>query len=264
MSVQTQIIAHNLAKQFDQSGNTVVAYEHLDFSVDYGEFVCIVGPSGCGKTTLLRTLAGLERATEGTLQVNSTHGTETLQIGMVFQEHGLFPWMRIADNIRFPLENNARLKGQDVAAICQRYLQHIGMEKFARFFPHQVSGGMRQRVSLARSFAVDPDILLMDEPFVFLDYQTRQVLHQLVLDIWSDSGKTVVFVTHDIEEAVYLADRVLVMSAHPGQIIQTFDIEFDRPRNPQSIRQDPRYFDYVNRISMLIQTGMSATAEPAG
>jgi NitT/TauT family transport system ATP-binding protein len=172
--------------------------------------------------------------------------------------------MRIADNIRFPLENNARLKGQDVAAICQRYLQHIGMEKFARFFPHQVSGGMRQRVSLARSFAVDPDILLMDEPFVFLDYQTRQVLHQLVLDIWSDSGKTVVFVTHDIEEAVYLADRVLVMSAHPGQIIQTFDIEFDRPRNPQSIRQDPRYFDYVNRISMLIQTGMSATAEPAG
>jgi len=182
---------------------------------------------------------------------------------MVFQEHGLFPWMTLKDNIAFPLKNDPALDEHEVEKICSHFLQKVGLVKFANYFPHQVSGGMKQRISIARSFAVDPDILLMDEPFVFLDYQNRLLLQELLLNLWQDSNKTIIFVTHNINEAVSLADRVMVMTAHPGKVKTNINIDLPRPRNMFEIRKSTQYAEYVNHITDLLKDEMIATQQQA-
>jgi NitT/TauT family transport system ATP-binding protein len=248
-----QVTATQLCKTFRHNGRETVAFQDISFQIASGEFFCIVGPSGCGKTTLLRTLAGLETCSSGQLDIKPVSGAEAPRVGMVFQEHGLFPWMSLRNNVRFLLEASPRLAEQDVDAVCDRYLAKVGLSAFAHYYPHQVSGGMRQRVSVARSFATEPDILLMDEPFVFVDYQTRLALQQQLLQIWEETGKTIAFVTHDIEEAVLLADRVLVLSEHPGRVLALLDIDLPRPRQFAALRKLPAYVDYVEQILSLIQ-----------
>jgi len=241
-----------LSKTFFRKKQQTIAFENLNFQIREGEFFCILGPSGCGKTSLLRTIAGLETATSGELNIQSLDSSKPGNIGMVFQEHGLFPWMTTRNNIRFLLENNVYMINRDLDAIVNEFINLVGLSAFADYFPHQLSGGMRQRISIARSFANEPDILLMDEPFVFLDYQTRCALHNLLLDIWQHKKKTLVFVTHDIEEAVFLADRVLVMSAHPGTVKTIIDINLPRPREFSTLRKLPVYQNQVSEVMELL------------
>lgn len=251
------ISARQLSKTFSSQGKDTSAYQGLTFDVRPGEFFCILGPSGCGKTSLLRTLAGLEAPSSGELQVGAGDGGSA-SIGMVFQEHGLFPWMSLRGNVRFLLENNPAMAGKDLDVISDDFLAKVGLGRFAQHYPHQASGGMRQRISIARAFANAPDILLMDEPFVFLDFQTRLSLQQLLLSIWAEARTTVVFVTHDIEEAVLLADRILVMSAHPGRIKTELNIELERPRDAMSVRKSLKYHAYVEDVLALLQEESAA------
>lgn len=248
----------NLSKIFINGGRQVPAFLDLNFEIATGEFFCILGPSGCGKTTLLRVIAGLEHA-EGTLHIAPPSNGRALNFGMVFQEQGLFPWMTIRANIRFLLRYSApRLSARESSAICTEYLEKVGLAPFAALYPHQVSGGMRQRISLARSFATEPDILLMDEPFVFVDYQTRLALHELVLKIWQDRAPTVVFVTHDIEEAVTLSDRILVLSAHPGKLRKIISVDFPRPRDVFELRKTPAFVERVNDLTQMMRAEILA------
>lgn len=254
------IEARQLDKTFHSDNRLSHAYKNLSFAVAAREFYCIVGPSGCGKSTLLRTVAGLEQATKGELDVNHSQGKPS-EIAMVFQEQGLFPWMSVQKNISFLLENNPRFAGSDIKAIAGEYLDKVALSRCADMYPHELSGGMRQRVSIARAFAVDPDILLMDEPFVFLDYQTRLVLVELLLQLWLQTHKTILFVTHDIEEAVLLADRVMIMSAHPGQVKEIINIDIDHPRDIFDIKKSPDYLDYVEHITQSIREEMSISQD---
>ena len=247
-----QVTVEGLTRHF-HSQQTLTAYADIDLAIAAGEFFCIVGPSGCGKTSLMRAIAGLDQPTQGRVHIAAGAADAPARIGMVFQEHGLFPWMTLKQNITFLLKNNDRFHRADIDRISAEYLHSVGLAKFASYYPHQVSGGMRQRVSLARSFANAPDILLMDEPFVYLDYQTRLALQALLLDIWRESGKTVVFVTHDIDEAVLLADRVMMMSRQPGRVKKILPIDLPRPRDPFAIRADARYAAYVSEIVLSIR-----------
>jgi NitT/TauT family transport system ATP-binding protein len=252
----THIAAANLGKTFSARGGPVVAFDDLSFAIPRNEFFCIVGPSGCGKTTLLRCIANLERATRGTLSVNDVR-----QLAMVFQEQGLFPWMTLRDNVRFLMRNSARVERGEIDTICASLLDKVGLARFADLYPHQVSGGMRQRVSLIRSFAVHPDVLLMDEPFVFVDFQTKIVLHELLLRLWQDEGRTVVFVTHDIEEAVTLADRILVLSAHPGRAKAIVPVDLPRPRDVFDLRKSERFRAIVNEVMDLMRPDLRSAIE---
>lgn len=247
-----QIRARGLGKTFRQRGRKTPAYAGLDFAVAPGEFLCLLGPSGCGKTSLLRTLAGLEEPSSGELEMASD-GAQAPRVGMVFQEHGLFPWMTVRDNVRFLLEGEAPVGGLDGRV--EKAIAGVGLTDFAGYYPHQLSGGMCQRVSIARSFAGEPDILLMDEPFVFLDYQTRLALQALLLDLWRRQRSTVVFVTHDIEEAVLLADRILVLSPRPGRIQRELTVDIPRPRRVPETTLEPRFRTLVAEIMELLRVG---------
>ncbi len=245
-----------MGKTFSARGGPVVAFDDLSFEIPRNEFFCIVGPSGCGKTTLLRCIARLEQPSRGVLRVNNVN-----QLAMVFQEHGLFPWMTLRDNVRFLMRNSARVARRDVDAICGSLLDKVGLARFADLYPHQVSGGMRQRVSLIRSFAVQPDVLLMDEPFVFVDFQTKLVLHELLLRIWQDAARTVVFVTHDIEEAVTLADRILVLSPHPGRAKALLDVNLPRPRDVFELRTSERFRAVVTDVMDVMRADFRSALE---
>ena len=246
----------DLAKRFVNKGETLSAYENISFQVQPSEFVCILGPSGCGKTTLLRTIAGLESPTEGELFVGSSKSDLVPEISMVFQEQGLFPWMTVYKNLSFILENNSNIPASEISQITNEFLSKVGLEKFSQYYPHQLSGGMKQRVSIARAFATRPEIMLMDEPFVFLDFQTRLSLHSLLLSLWQSYKKTVVFVTHDIEEAVLLADKVIVMTARPGKIKEIININLERPRDLFDIRHSKKFLDYIQSVTGLLKEEM--------
>ena len=248
-----EIRAQGLGKAFENKKTATVAFEQLDFDVRRGEFLAVVGPSGCGKTSLLRTLAGLEAPSSGTLTFEHGERDKPPVLAMVFQEHGLLPWMSLRRNISFVLEQNPAIDGTKRDAIADAYLERVGLSEFADYLPNAVSGGMRQRVSLARAFAFEPSILLMDEPFIFLDYQTRIVLHKLLLTLWEATGKTVVFVTHDIEEAVLLADRVLVLTSHPGRIKAMSSVSLPRPRDPGLTKKHADYQSQVDAIMAFLQ-----------
>ena len=232
------------------------AYEDISLRIQPSEFVCLLGPSGCGKTTLLKTIAGLEMPSEGELFVASSKPDLQPEISMVFQEQGLFPWMTVFKNLSFILENNPAIDNQQINDIVKEHLSRVGLGKFAGYYPHQLSGGMKQRVSIARAFSTRPEIMLMDEPFVFLDFQTRLNLHELLLSLWQSYQKTVVFVTHDIEEAVLLADRVFILTARPGKIKEVIDIELNRPRDIYEIRHTSRFLDYTRIITGLLKEEM--------
>jgi NitT/TauT family transport system ATP-binding protein len=223
-----------VSKQFFADGKEMVALQDINLEIEDNEFICFIGPSGCGKTTLLRIVAGLEEATEGTVTLDGDPikgpGPER---GMVFQEYSLFPWRTVIDNIVFGLE----LKGVPSAerlAQGRQYLKMVGLERFETRYPHELSGGMKQRVAIARALVNRPKALLMDEPFGALDAQTRNIMQSELLRIWQEERKTVVFVTHSVDEAIYLADRIVIMSARPGRIKDIIEIPLSRPRNRTS------------------------------
>jgi len=213
----------------------VTALENLSLEIPDKEFAVIVGPSGCGKSSLLYLLAGLHMPTVGHCRIgDSVINGSGADRGMVFQGYTLFPWLSVQKNVEFGLS----LSGMPVserAAIARRFIADVGLDGFAEAYPNQLSGGMRQRVALARALANDPEVLLMDEPFGALDSQTRAIMQELLLKVWEQNHKTVLFVTHDIDEALLLGDRVYVMSARPGRIIETIDVEIERPRSVEVI-----------------------------
>ncbi len=230
-----------LSKSFGEEGAGTVALRDFTLSVDEGEFVCIVGPSGCGKTTALRIVAGLETPTSGSVTVAPGPDRTRPQNAMVFQEHGLLPWMTVVDNVAFSLEMRGIGKRERRERVMP-FLEMIGLSRFHKHYPRQLSGGMRQRVSLARAFVADPEILLMDEPFAALDAQNKLLLQDELLRIWEGSAKTVLYITHGIDEAIALGDRIVVMSAQPGRIKEIVRIDgFPRPRSVAELRADPRF-----------------------
>jgi len=219
-----------LQKTYATRSGPVLALASLTFSVHDHEFVCIVGPSGCGKTTLLKLIAGLIAPSSGRIEFGAPAANGAMRTALVFQEHGLFPWMSVLDNVAFGLERRPLTREQRRFR-AREFIAKVGLAKFADNYPHELSVGMRQRVGIARAFVADPGILLMDEPFGSLDAQTKLVLQEELLRIWSAQRKAVVYITHDIEEAVLLGDRVLVMTGRPGRIREDISVPLSRPRD---------------------------------
>jgi NitT/TauT family transport system ATP-binding protein len=242
------IRVEGVRKTFSTGGREVVALDGIDLELAPGEFVCLLGPSGCGKSTLLNAVAGFSPPTSGRILAA---GREVSSPGpdraMVFQEYALFPWMTVAENVAFGLE----VKGApaaEIRTIVDAWLGKLGLSDFRDRFPKDLSGGMRQRVAIARVLAIDPPVLLMDEPFGALDALTRRNLQDELLRIWSGSGKTVLFVTHGIEESIYLADRVVVMTYRPGAVKEVVPVDLPRPRDPSS----PGFGALARRITALV------------
>ena len=206
-------------------------------TIEDGEFVCLVGPSGCGKTTLLRILADLEKPSVGEFTIATEGEGRPLQ-SMVFQERGIIPWLTVDENVAFGLKMR-HLPKELIKERTAYYLKKTGLDKFSTLYPKELSGGMKQRVSIARAFANDPEILLMDEPFAALDEQNKFILQEELLSIWSETGKTVLFITHSIDEALLLSDRILLMSSQPGKIIKEIKVDMPRPRKMEDIRENP-------------------------
>lgn len=225
----------NLSKYFTVPGNeSISAISGINLEVHDKEFISVLGPSGCGKTTLLRIIAGLETATEGSVEIDgqAIHGPSP-KMAMIFQEYSLYPWRTVLDNVMFGLELQSIPK-EEANSKAREYLRLVGLEEFIDRFPYELSGGMRQRVAVARALAIEPKILLMDEPFGALDAQTRNNLQKELLDIWQKTQKTVIFVTHSVDEAVFLSDRIVVLTPRPGHICEIIPIVFPRPRDRTS------------------------------
>jgi NitT/TauT family transport system ATP-binding protein len=233
------IEVRNVGQIFKTTTQDVVALEDVSLDVKPGRFVVLVGPSGCGKSTLLMMMAGLRQQTTGTITISGAPipQPDPDRVGVVFQEASLFPWLTAEENVEFPLalrgtsKNDRRAKAQDA-------LRLVGLDGFGKRHPHELSGGMKQRVSIARGLVQDPPVLLMDEPFAALDEQTRMTMGDELLRIWAATGKTVVFVTHSLTEAVYLADEVIVMSPRPGRIVDHLQIQLPRPRTYEMLSGD--------------------------
>jgi NitT/TauT family transport system ATP-binding protein len=230
-----------------KSFGALTAIDGVSLDIGRGEFFMIVGPSGCGKTTLLRILAGLETATSGSIEIDTPAGADRPENSMVFQGESIFPWMTVWNNAAYGL----RMRNAPAALIKERvghYLDRTGLTRFADYYPHQLSGGMKQRVSIARAFANDPEILLMDEPFSALDAQNKLLLQEELLRIWDEHKKTVVFITHSVDEAVYLGDRIMVMTAQPGRVKGLVRVPLPRPRALIELQKAPEFGALVHRI----------------
>ena len=220
-------------------GAEVHALGPVDIEIAEGEFVCLVGPSGCGKSTLLRSIAGLTKPSSGEIDIEVNDAKGKQPIAMVFQDYGIYPWKTVESNVRFGLQL-AGVSRSEARERVAKWLDRLRLSDFAKAYPHTLSGGMRQRVAIARALAVEPQILLMDEPFAALDAQLREVLQEELLALWQADRRTVVFVTHSLEEALVLGDRVLVMSNRPGRIVASIKVPFDRPRTG-GLRNDPLF-----------------------
>lgn len=242
---------HHVSKTYALPSGEVVALDDLDFSVNEHEFICIVGPSGCGKTTLLKIIAGLLQPDSGEMIFAENSDTLHPRTAMVFQDLGLFPWMSVRDNVAFGLETRGVERSERYARASE-LLDKVGLSQFINSYPHQLSGGMRQRVAILRAFLTDPRILLMDEPFGSLDSQTRLVMQEELLRIWKEQRKTVIYVTHDIDEAILLGDRVLVMSGRPGSIQADIPIDIPRPRKI-TLRDQPEFIKVRKQIWKMIE-----------
>jgi NitT/TauT family transport system ATP-binding protein len=225
-----KIVAREVVKAFPTAAGPVAAIDRFDLTVAEGEFVCIVGPSGCGKSTFLRILAGLVEPSSGHLQIAPGRDPGKPLNNVVFQEYAIFPWKTVLQNVAFGLQMRGVAR-REREATARDWLAKVGLAKFADYFPSQLSGGMKQRVSIARALANDPEVLLMDEPLGALDAQTRMVMQEELLRIWEEHRKTVVYITHSIDEAVLLGDRVVIMTAHPGTNKTEFRVEIPRPRS---------------------------------
>lgn len=243
-----------------KNGETsLIALQDVSIDVRQGEFLSIIGPSGCGKTTLLRMIASLTPITGGQILVDGQVVTEPgPERAMVFQHFGLFPWKSVIDNVKFPLQIR-KVSDDEATEIARAQLRKVGLaQAFEESHPHQLSGGMQQRVGLARALATGSDILLMDEPFGAIDAQTREILQNDLSRLCSDEGKTVVFVTHDIDEAVLLADRILILTAGPGTVREIIDVDLPTPRWKHEIRLHPNFAVTRSRVWDLIRSQMSA------
>jgi len=225
-------------------GEPTIALKDVNLEIEEKQFICIVGASGCGKTTLLRIIAGLETTTEGAILLNgvAVEGTDTDR-GMVFQEYSLFPWKSVIDNIAFSLEMKGIPKAER-RQTAEKYLKIIHLEQFRDAYPHELSGGMRQRVAIARALANEPMVLLMDEPFGALDAQTRNVMQRELLEIWTETQKTIIFVTHSVDEAVFLADKIVILSPGPGKIEEVISVDLPRMRH----RTAPKFAELRKHI----------------
>jgi NitT/TauT family transport system ATP-binding protein len=243
---EPKIVIAELTKRFATRGGPFVALDGISLDIARGSFCTIVGPSGCGKTTLLRILAGLETATSGRATIAVDTPDKPLN-AMVFQGESIFPWMTVWNNAAYGLQMRGAPQAH-IREIVGHYLDRTGLSRFADRYPYQLSGGMKQRVSIARAFATDPEVLLMDEPFSALDEQNRTLLQEELLRIWDEDKKTVVFITHSVDEAVTLGDRIVVMTAHPGRIKALVEVPFSRPRGVLELRREPAYGALVFRI----------------
>jgi sulfonate transport system ATP-binding protein len=231
-----KIEIEGVGKVFDARGRSVPALENINLNIDDGEFVCLIGPSGCGKSTLLAMIAGLERPTSGSIRADGAliKGPSSSRV-LIFQEAALFPWLDVESNVAFGLKMK-RTSRKERARTVERLLRMVHLEQFARAWVHELSGGMKQRVAIARALAVEPAVLLLDEPFGALDAMTRDMLHGELQEVWQSTGKTFVFVTHNVREAVALGDRVIVMSPHPGRIVAEHRIDLPHPRRVEHER----------------------------
>ena len=243
---QAKILIRNLTKRYLEG--SVLAFEDLTLEVHENEILCILGPSGCGKTTLLKIIDGLMPADAGEVQIDGARvqGPRPT-VAMVFQHFGLFPWKTVKENIGYGLRVQGRPAAEIEAAV-QKYVKMVSLEGFEQAYPYQLSGGMQQRSGLARALAINPKILLMDEPFGAVDAQTREILQDEMLRIWEVEKKTMVFITHSIDEAILLGDRVVVMSPRPGQIRETLTVHLPRPRDINAMRGEEEYLRLRNHI----------------
>jgi NitT/TauT family transport system ATP-binding protein len=249
-----KLMVSGLTKRYQARSGAVTALDRLDLHVAEGEFVSVVGPSGCGKSTLLWLIAGLHAPEAGSITLDGKPITgPDPQIAMVFQEANLLPWHSLQKNIEFP----SRLRKTDMAAMrdrIRRLIKRVGLDGFEQKYPRELSGGMQQRAGIVRALSMDPSVLLMDEPFSALDPFTREDMSLLLEEIWLESRKTVIFITHSIAEAVFLSDRVVVMTGRPGYVRQIFDIDLPRPR-PLSIMEDHRFVDIVAAVKASLGRG---------
>jgi len=258
------ISLRNVSKVFESRGGTVTALDGVTFDVHSGQLLVLVGPSGCGKSTLLDLLGGLTAPTSGEVLVDGVPVTGPgLDRGIVFQQYALLPWRTAQDNVEFGLEAK-RVPRRERAERARHFLDLVGLSGFADRYPHELSGGMKQRVAIARSLAFDPDVLLMDEPFAALDAQTRESLQDELLRIWEHTGKTIVFITHGIEEAVYLGQRVAVLTSRPGRVKEIIDIPLGSRTAAEDLRSDPAFARYRHEIWCLLRDEVvKAQAEEA-
>jgi NitT/TauT family transport system ATP-binding protein len=251
MSEPPKIAIRGLSKRFSAGGADVQALDDCTIDVVEGEFVTIVGPSGCGKTTLLRIVAGLESPSAGDVTIRHRDVSKPLTT-MVFQETSIFPWMTVRANVAYGLMLRD-VSSKQIDAVVEKFLALTGLQRFADAYPYQLSGGMKQRASVARAFANDPEVLLMDEPFAALDEQNKIVLQEELLRLWGETSKTVVFITHSIDEALVLSDRVLVMSARPGRIKADLRVRFPRPRAVFDLKGDAEYASMSREIWLMLR-----------
>lgn len=249
----TMIEVANVQKVFSEKGKpSVTALSDISLEVNAGELLTLIGPSGCGKSTLLYILAGLEKATSGAVRM---HGSLIDKPGpdrtIVFQEFVLYPWLTVKKNVAFGMELAAAKSApgkMDIEDRVQSLLKVVGLSRFENHYPNELSGGMKQRDAIARALALDPEVLLMDEPFGALDAQTRRIMQEELLRIWEETHKTILFVTHSIEEAVFLSDRVMIITARPGQLKQQVQIDLPRPRDFDALRNDPRFTELCSMM----------------
>lgn len=258
---ESKIVAKNISRVFNikrtggEGPREFLAINDVNLEVRKGEFIAIVGPSGCGKSTFLDMIAGLARQSSGEIYIDDKLITgPALDRGIVLQGYALFPWRTVRENVEFGLEIKGVPKSER-GKISQQYIELVGLQGFADRFPHELSGGMKQRVAIARALAYDPEVLLMDEPFAAVDAQTREILQDELLRIWEETHKTIIFVTHSIDEAVFLADRVAVMTVNPGTIKEIVDINLPRPRQNSDIRSSAEFGWIRHKLWELLQNG---------
>lgn len=259
VSEKSSITIRGLTKVYETARGSVNALTTTSLDIRAGEFICVVGPSGCGKTTMMNILAGLEEQTSGTVEFQAAEGSRPLR-AVVFQEQSVFPWRTVLDNAAFGLEARGMGKKERRERTLQ-VLKRMGLQRFADSYPSELSGGMRQRVNIARAFAIEPHILLMDEPFGSLDEQTKLLMQNELLSLWEGSGQTVIFITHSIEEAIRLADRILVMSARPGRVKAAIDVNIPHPRHVMDLVDDEEFSRLRHEVWELLREEVMAARE---
>lgn len=250
----------DVSKVYTTAGQSVTAVQDLSLEVADGEFLTVVGPSGCGKSTLLNLLVGLERPTQGEILLDGEpSASNRRKIGYVMQQDNLYPWRTLRENVEFPLEIRG-VPAAERAEISRRYLARVNLAGFEDRYPHELSGGMRQRGNIVRALSYSPEVLIMDEPFGPLDAQTRLLLQQQLLELWQAERKTVVFITHDLHEAIALGDRVLVLKARPGRIKAIHDVPIPRPRDLRRIHEEPKFRELLTRLGDQLAEEISASS----
>lgn len=244
---KVKVDIRDIERIYQSSRGPVKALNHINLQIYENEFVCVVGPSGCGKSTLLNIMAGLDKATGGEVLVDGEKVEDpSTERGVVFQQYALFPWLTVKKNIMYGLKNK-KMNREQAEKAAEKYIKMVGLDEFSGSYPKELSGGMKQRVAIARAFAMNPQLLLLDEPFGALDAQTRAQLQSDLLDTWEQEQKTCFFITHDVEEAVLLAQRVVIMSSRPARIKRIVEIDIPYPRN-QETKMDPRFMEIKNEI----------------